>query len=392
MQVFFSVGEPSGDLHASALVRELQRQHPGIECAGFGGPLMAEAGCQIDFQLTDLAVMGLLEIPPMIGKFWRVYQQAANLFDQRRPDVVVLVDFPGFNWWVAQAAKRRGIPVVYYLPPQMWAWAPWRIHKLRRLVDHVLCCLPFEYDWYHQRGVSSEFVGHPFFDETSQRKLDPGFLAACKQQAEAGQRLVAVLPGSRNREVHNNFPLQCEVMRRVLQQVPNARFLVASFKESQRAWCANHLRENNIDLPVELHLGRTPEIIEAAETCLMVSGSVSLEVLARCTPSVVLYNINPVSWLLSFLLLRCPHISLPNMMAGRLVMPEFGPRGKRPTDTAAMSNILSEWLNSPLAHRTRVGEMAELCVKFAQPGATSRAANAILSQVEVSEVALRRAA
>ena len=167
MKIFFSVGEPSGDQHAAHLITELQSRGTSIECVGFGGPQMREAGCRIDFQLTNLAVMGFFRVLPMVHRFWQVYQQAKAQFQRERPDAVVLVDFPGFNWWIASAAKAQGIPVFYFCPPQLWAWASWRIKKVKKFVDHVLACLPFEAEWYQQRGVPAEYVGHPFFDEVA---------------------------------------------------------------------------------------------------------------------------------------------------------------------------------------------------------------------------------
>src|SRR5579872_2182624 len=127
MHIFFSVGEPSGDLHAAKLAAELKQRVPGLECSGFGGPLMEAAGCRLIYRLTDLAVMGILPVIPLLFKFLRLIWQARRSFQEQRPDAVVLVDFPGFNWWIARSAKKLGIPVIYYLPPQLWAWAPWRV-------------------------------------------------------------------------------------------------------------------------------------------------------------------------------------------------------------------------------------------------------------------------
>src|SRR5690606_5128276 len=128
-----------------------------------------------------------------------------------RPDAVVLIDFPGFNWWIARKAKAAGIPVLYYLPPQLWAWGPWRIRKVRKFVDHVLCGLPFEYDWYATRGISAEYVGHPFFDEVADHPLDPEFCRQWTSPGEDGPRTIGILPGSRNHEVHRNWPMMLEI-------------------------------------------------------------------------------------------------------------------------------------------------------------------------------------
>jgi lipid-A-disaccharide synthase len=169
-KIFFSVGEPSGDLHAANLIRSLQTSSERIGAVqprfrGFGGPRMRDAGCSLDFELTNLAVVGFAEVLPKLREFFRVADIASDVFERDRPDAVVLVDFPGFNWHIAKRAKKFGIPVFYYLPPQLWAWGSWRLRKMRATVDHVLCNLPFEPEWYAKRKMQVEYVGHPFFDE-----------------------------------------------------------------------------------------------------------------------------------------------------------------------------------------------------------------------------------
>ncbi len=171
MKIFFSVGEPSGDQHAAHLIEELRWRDPNIESCGFGGPEMRNAGCDVHFQMTDLAVMGVLRAIPLISKFYKLAKQAETFFKEDRPDAVVLVDFPGFNWHIAKRAKKAGIPVFYYLPPQLWAWGSWRIRRVRKYVDHVLCALPFEQEWYAARGINSRYVGHPFFDEVAAKAV-----------------------------------------------------------------------------------------------------------------------------------------------------------------------------------------------------------------------------
>ncbi|MEZ6088291.1 MAG: hypothetical protein R3C05_09755 [Pirellulaceae bacterium] len=170
--IFFSAGEPSGDQHAARLIQALRRRQPQMAFRGFGGPAMELEGCRLDYELTNLAVMGLVEVAPKLSEFYRVASQAKEIFRQETPDAVVLLDFPGFNWHIAKRAKACGIPVYYYLPPQLWAWAPWRLRKVRRYVDKVLCVLPFEYQWYRERGIDAHYVGHPFFDAVNEQKLD----------------------------------------------------------------------------------------------------------------------------------------------------------------------------------------------------------------------------
>ncbi|HTI51983.1 MAG TPA: lipid-A-disaccharide synthase [Planctomycetaceae bacterium] len=381
MHLFLSVGEPSGDLHASKLIEELRRRIPGLRCSGFGGPLMQAAGCEIHYRLTDLAVMGILAVIPLLWRFVSLLHSAGRFLDRERPDAVLLVDFPGFNWWIARLAKRRGIPVYYYLPPQLWAWAPWRIRKMRRLVDQVLCCLPFEDAWYRNRNVPVQYVGHPFFDEVALRRLDQNFLDEQRQKTAPEGLIVGILPGSRNIEIDMNFNLQLQVMANLHRRFPNVRFLVASYRAAQRRKCEEILAASKLDLPIEFHVGRTSEVIELAHVCLMVSGSVSLELLARSTPAVVIYRSGPFHYWLGRLLITCRFISLPNLMADHRLLPEFVVLGDSRPDIQTITGILETWLSDPAAHAAVVADLRRLRNEVAVPGATARAATAILERL-----------
>ena len=390
MHLFFSVGEPSGDLHAAKLVRELQRRAPGLRCSGFGGPLMEEAGCRLLFRLTDLAVMGILPVIPLLFKFFRLARAAQRYLREQRPDAVVLVDFPGFNWWIARGAKKLGIPVFYYLPPQLWAWAPWRARRMRKFVDHVISCLPFEAEWYRQRSIAAEFVGHPFFDEVAARPLDRTFMN--EHAPVEGVQTVAVLPGSRNHEITHNFPIQIRVMKQLSRRLPGVRFLVACYKAEQRDCCRRMLAERASELDASLCVGKTSEIIELGEVCLMVSGSVSLEVLARETPAVVMYRMNRAFFWLCKMMVTCKYLSLPNLIADRPVMPEFvAVDDPRPAITA-MTGVLHRWLTDPATYARQKDDLSRLRDEVATAGATANAARAILERLGVTDAESARAA
>lgn len=318
--LFFSVGEPSGDLHAAKLINQLRQLQPEATFQGFGGGHMSQAGCQIDYELTNLAVMGFAEVLPKLREFYRVADLASDIFARQRPDAVVLVDFPGFNWHIAERAKQHGIPVIYYLPPQLWAWGAWRIAKMRRNVDHIICNLPFEPQWYARRRVAVDYVGHPFFDEVRERELDRRFLTQWKQY-DAVQ--VAVLPGSRIREVKKIWPMQLAAIRQLAQRHPQARFLVAALRDQHCLWCREQLTASDRELNIEFFMGKTSEIIEVADCSLMKSGSVSLEMMARGTPSVVVYHISRGHYAIAKCVTRLKTMTLPNMIAGKVIMPEF---------------------------------------------------------------------
>lgn len=381
MRIFFSVGEPSGDQHAAHLIAELQRRAPGIETLGFGGPLMEKAGCRLIFRMTDLAVMGILGVLPMLLKFLRLRRQAKQIFDESRLDAVILVDFPGFNWHIARAAKKRGIPVFYYMPPQLWAWAPWRIKKVHKYVDHVLSGLTFERDWYVNRKVDAVYVGHPFFDEIADHPLDESFLTLCR---DSGRRSVGVLPGSRGHEVTRNGPALLRVMANLIERHPDVVLRVACYRELHKTWLRRMEDELGLRFPagsVEYCVAKTPEIVEAADCCLMVSGSVSLELLGRRTPAAVIYKGGPLSAKLAKWFLTCRFISLPNLLADRMVMPEHFYSGQDEPTVARITRILDNWLANPTALAAKQREMRELADRTARAGATAHTAEAVLTRL-----------
>ncbi|MBI1347939.1 lipid-A-disaccharide synthase [bacterium] len=374
MHVFFSVGEPSGDQHAACLIDELRRRQPSLRVTGYGGPLMEQAGCQLLFPLTNMAVMGIFAVIPKLWEFYQLYRKAKDYLARHKPDVVVLVDFPGFNFWIAKAAKAQGIPVAYYMPPQLWAWAPWRIRKVRKFVDLVLSGLPFETEWYAKRGIPALYVGHPFFDEVAEHPLDASFL---REWTPSRGRTVALLPGSRRHEVEHNWPLLQEAARRLYARHPNTQFLIANYKESQRQWCQNEYRNSGAEVPLTFFVGKTSEIIQLADCAMMVSGSVSLEMLARGTPATVVYCAGRVTYLIGRLLVTIKYFSLPNLIANRPLMPEHLCVGDPEPAIQALTADVDRWLSDPATLTQIQAEFAELKRSIGAAGATKRVAEVI---------------
>ena len=400
MHLFISAGEPSGDQHGGGLIEAVRRVRPDVRVSGLGGPQMHAAGQDQTFRLTDLAVMGVAAVVPALRKFHAVYRQAARQIRQDRPDAVVLIDFPGFHWHLARAARKAGVPVLWYMPPQLWAWAPWRIRKARRSVDAVLSGLPFEADWYAARGIPVDPIPHPFFDEVASHRLDAEFVRSIAP-CGAGDRLVAILPGSRGGEVSRNFPTQLIAMRHVAEAHPGVRFEVACYREDQAEACRRMLVEAcsqagpmPCDTPVRFRVGRTSEILEAAEAALMVSGSVSLEVLARRVPAVVCYRGTPLMWAVGKTLLTVDHVSLPNLIAGREVMPEFPFMTRKRRNAAKMARVLNRWLSNDGELAAVRDQMDALAGEVDIPGGADRAAEAVIGRITSARSAApgRRAA
>jgi lipid-A-disaccharide synthase len=370
MRIFLSAGEPSGDLHGSNLALALRRARPDVECVGFGGERMEAAGCRLIYPLSRLAVMGFARAFANAAAFVRLLRQADAFFKEQRPDAVVLIDYPGFHWWLARRARAHGIPVFYFVPPQLWAWAGWRVKKMRRLVDHVLCALRFEEPWYRARGVAAHYLGHPYFDELAQQQLNAAFV---EEQQERSGTVIGLLPGSRNQEVERNLTTLLGAARHVHAARPETRFLVACYKGEHKSQVEERL--DGLGLPVEAHAGRTPEIIHLAKATVAVSGSVGLELLYRGRPSVVVYRAPRVMLCLSHVLRTCRYISLVNLLADRELFPEF------PThrdEAAAVAGRLLRWLDDEAAYGEVCAELAALKARVAEPGACGRAAEYIL--------------
>lgn len=370
MHLFVSAGEPSGDLHGANLVRAVRRLDLAAHVSGFGGERMAAAGADLIYPLTRLAVMWFGRAIVNLPTFFRLADEAERHFRRERPDAVVLIDYPGFHWHIARRAKAAGIPVYYFVPPQLWAWAGWRVRKMRRTVDAVLTALPFEEEWYRRRGVNTHYVGHPYFDELAAQTLDPAFLL---EQRGHGRPVVALLPGSRNQEVAANFPLMVAAAWRIAAARPDVRFLVAAFNDRQAEAARGMLAGSG--LPAEVHVGRTPEVIELAEACVAVSGSVGLEMLYRLKPTVVVYKLSPLARRVGRFFMKCPYISLVNLLAGEELFPEFLTARD---DSPAIAGRVLEWLNDPAARAARVAKLAALRDRAAVPGACDRAAAFLL--------------
>jgi len=341
----------------------------------FGGCKLVEAGQHQVYPLAEHPIMGIWRAVKAVPHFYRIFRMAKQHFETHRPDAVVLVDYPGFHWHLAKAAHQRGIPVYWFVPPQIWAWATHRVKWMKKSVDHVFCNLPFETEWYQKKGMPCSFIGHPYFDAMSQQRLDESFIY---EQRSRPERIVALLPGSRGHEVQDNVPMMLNAARLVHQQVPDTRFLVAGFKTKQ----AEVIREqlvNYPELPIEVHVGRTPEIINLATVCLSVSGSVSLELLNASLPTVTVYKIGQILFRLVSIFKHAKYISLINLLADCVVTPEFL---TNKDESKPMSEQLIAWLKDEPSRLVVKQQMQQIKAGIARPGACQRAVEHLLSTLQ----------
>lgn len=390
MTIFFSVGEPSGDLHGANLIRALRKRRGDVQFVGYGGPRMAAAGCHLHADLTELAVMWIARVLANLHKFIGLLIAADRYFRDHPPDAVVLIDYPGFNWWIARRAKARGIPVIYYGTPQIWAWASHRVKKMQRLVDHVLCKLPFEERWFRERGCHATYVGHPYFDELRNQQLDAPFVDRMSRRSGP---LVTILPGSRTQEVEANTRTFLRAAEQIAARVSGVRFAVAAYRSDQ-AETISRLAADAALPSIEVYVGRTPELIASATCCLACSGSVSLELLYHAKPSVILYQVSKLGYSIQSCFRKVRYITLVNLLTAQdfatsrpaavydprdprdahVLLPEYLTCDDRSEELATHA---IEWLTVPAAWTSRVAALSRLRDEFATGGASERAAQYI---------------
>lgn len=314
--IFITAADVSGDAHAAGLIEALRRRLGRARFVGVGGQKMAAAGCKLLAEPVRRATM-LGGTVGQLSYYVGLIRRVAGAMGRRRPAVHVPVDSPALNWHLARAARNRKIPVMYYIAPQVWAWAPWRVRKLRRLTDAVACILPFEQQYFRARGVNAHFVGHPLFDNLP--PADPPDLAAARDQ---GRWRIALLPGSRQREIQAHAPALAEVMARLGRRYPAAEFTFTALNAAS----AELIRRcaGRDDLPVEI--GQTAKVLSRSHLAVAASGTVTLEVAHFGVPMVIFYRASKWAYRLTRRwLIRAPRLSLVNILAGERIVPELIP-------------------------------------------------------------------
>jgi lipid-A-disaccharide synthase len=310
--IFLSVGEPSGDLHGAALARALRARIPSVRLIGLGGPRMAAEGVELLADVKDLAVMGFFEVLARLPFFVRLRKRVFASLRERRVDLVILVDYPGFNLRLARHARSRGIAVLYYIAPQVWAWHASRARDLARDADRVAVILPFEEDFLRQHGARAEFVGHPLLDRVAGTTAGGEWLR--RRGLDPALPVLALFPGSRQQEITRHLVLFRDAARIVRSRDSRVQVLVAAAPGIPDA--AYHAA----GYPFTREGG---ELLEVATAALVKSGTTTLEAALAGTPFVVCYRMNPLTHRLARLLVKVPHIALANLVADRRVVPEF---------------------------------------------------------------------
>lgn len=354
MRLFIVAGEPSGDLHASNLVKAIKAQVPAVVLEGFGGPLMAEAGVKLHRNLGHLSFMGFTEVVANLAKVRTNFKVAKCEVERFRPHAVILVDYPGFNLRLATWLKKRGLRTIMYIAPQTWAWKEGRVHRMRRDLDLLIPILPFEEAYFQKFGIRTQFCGHPLLDALGQTGTDNN-----------RENLIALMPGSRKQEVERILP----EMLRAIDGFDGYRLsLVCS------PHVPGHVYQQAQQAGVELFHGPAPLLLNRAKAALVTSGTATLETALCRVPQIVCYKGNPISVWLARRMIKLRHISLVNIILNQSAVPELI---QSELNATAIKDKLKMILtahgrSAQLAHYTRLATM------LGHEGASDRAARVIV--------------
>ncbi len=319
-RVLIVAGEASGDLHGANMIRAARLLDDGLSFFGAGGSRMAEAGCEILFPVEELEVMGIVDVVRHLPVLWGAFRRLKKLLrGPQPPDALVLVDFQEFNQLLARQARRAGVPVLFYIGPTVWAWRPGRVKKMARSVDRLAVIFPFEPDFYAKERLRVDYVGHPLLDDLTEQRPRRDILA--ELQLDPRQPVVGLFPGSRSSELKYNLETLLETARRVRLELPGVQFLLpvapSIALESLRRQVAAAA------LPLRLVRKDIYRVARACDAVLSVSGTVTLQVALTGTPLVIVYKTAPLNYFIGRLLIKSRHIGLPNIVAGRRIVPEF---------------------------------------------------------------------
>ena len=375
-RLLLSCGEPSGDLYAGALTRELRALVPGISVRGLGGPSFAAAGGALIEDYRGMAVTGLTEVIAKLPRSFKTLTRLVAAARAERPDALVVIDFPDFNFRLASRIKALGVPVVYYISPQIWAWRPGRLRTIRKIADRMLVIFPFEVDIYQKAGVPVEFVGHPLVDLARASASRASFLPSVGLTASAPT--IAILPGSRPNEIGRILPDLVRAAHEIRARVSGAQFVVARAPNLEDELFGVIPRDGS--LPIAVIEGEADTVLASADVALTASGTATVQSALHDTPMVVVYRLSPLTYLLGRPLVNVDTYAMVNLIAGERIVPEL--IQDRFTPTAVADEAVSMLTDPARARHIRDG-LARVRARLGGPGASRRAAQAILAVMDV---------
>lgn len=376
-KIFISAGDSSGDIHGANLMSCLMKKDPRVKFYGLGKENMKRAGLH---PLHDMSTKSLmwLHVLTELTAFRRMKNDCIRFFQQERPDAVILIDYCGFNFHLARAANKLGIPVIYYVCPQLWAHGPWRIKKMKKLVDKLIVIYPFEKPFYEKAGIPVTYVGHPLFDEIHKEGVDEGIVSELKKH---GKTIVSFLPGSRRQEIVRLLPLLLQSALQIHQAIPSAHFFISCSDEQH----LNLVRDiiKGADVPCKIIVGKIHEVIRASDLCIAGAGTITLQVAYYLKPMIIVYKISPFAYFIARPFLTTPYIGLVNALARKMIVPELLMFRKNSTWLASQAIQL---LSNGQKRQACINELTSLIGEIGKPGASEHAADEILNLLHRIEI------
>ena len=369
-RILISAGEASGDLYAGAVTRGIKQLNPEAEVFGMGGDCLREAGGEVLFDIKDHSLMGFVEVLKKLPDVWKLRNAFIDLMEKRKPDVLLTIDYPGFNMRLAKLAKERGIDVVYFIAPQVWAWRPGRAADVAKVTDKIACIFPFECDFYKSYGADIEFIGHPLVDtvKPSLSRKEAEELAGKR----TGHPLILLMPGSREMEIQRLLPVMLDAVKILKQKRPELDFAIP-----RAATIAKEILEDSVrqaGLNIRLIEGHNYDVMSVADLAIVTSGTVTLEAAMCGLGCEILYKSSPVSFWIAKRVVKIPNIGLPNIVAGRQIEPELLQDDCTPDKIASTALELLE----PERFAQLQRDLLEVKEKLGEPGAVKRVAELVL--------------
>jgi len=371
-KILVVAGEVSGDLHGSHLVEAIQSIDPEIQFFGVGGEGLKRVGMKLLYPSQSLSVVGITEVFAKLGSILKALRTLKGSLERERPDLVILIDFPEFNLRLARIAHRSGIPILYYISPQIWAWRPKRIKLIARLVKKMVVLFPFEVPLYEAAGVDVEWVGHPLLDIVKPTLPKEG--AFHQFGLDPRRRTVGLLPGSRHHEIERLLPPLLASAHLLQKEIPDLQFVIPLAPGNPQTTLSFHMK--NVSVPVKVVEGFTYDVMNLCELLIMASGTATLEGAILGKPMIIIYKVSFPSYWVGRALIRVDHIGLVNLVAEKEIAPELIQKDVHPQRIADEALRI---LRDPLLSRKMTESMGEVRQKLGEPGAAQRAARIVHS-------------
>ena len=377
-KILLVAGEVSGDLHGSHLVDAIHRIDPEVCFFGVGGEGLDRSGMKLLYSAHSLSVVGVTEVFIKLRSILKALRGLKKSLEQERPDLVILIDFPDFNFRLAKIAHRRGIPILYYISPQVWAWRPRRIRLIARWVKKMVVLFPFEVPLYEAAGVDVECVGHPLIDI-----VKPTFskeVAFQKFGLDPKRRTVGLLPGSRIHEIERLLPPLLASAHLLQKEIPDLQFILPLAPGLPETILSSYIE--NISVPVKVVKGFNYDVMNLSDLLITASGTATLEGAILGKPMIIIYRVSFLSYWIGRALIQVDHIGLVNLVAGKEIAPELIQQDVHPQRIAEEALLI---LRDPILSRKMTDSMGEVCQKLGEPGAAQRAARIVISLLREGE-------